>query len=64
MGMVPRQRPGQTKGFRVDDDLTQAFNEIIPVLIICEYSPALDSPDDHMQQRASRIYPRFPWRDQ
>jgi hypothetical protein len=39
MRMLGDQRPGKTKGFRLGDDLTQPFNEIIPVLIICEYSP-------------------------
>jgi hypothetical protein len=34
MGMVGNQRPSETKGFRLGDDITQTFNEIIPVLII------------------------------
>jgi len=38
MGMIGDQRPCKTNGFRLADDLTQAFNEIIPVLIICKYS--------------------------
>jgi hypothetical protein len=46
VGVIGHQRPSITKRFRLADDLTQAFKEIIPVLIICEYTPALDSAYD------------------
>jgi hypothetical protein len=59
--MVRHQRSGETKGFRLDDDLTQPFNEIIPVLIIPEYSPALDSAYDYVMQGAGGINACFAW---
>jgi hypothetical protein len=33
MGMIGDQRPGKARGFHLAEDLTQPFNEIIPVLI-------------------------------
>ena len=53
--VIERQRPGKTKGFRLADDLTQPFNEIIAILIICEYTPALDSAHDYVIQGAESI---------
>jgi hypothetical protein len=34
MGMVGDKRPRKTSGLRLGDDITQTFDEIIPVLII------------------------------
>jgi hypothetical protein len=50
MGMIGEERPSKTKGFRLGDDITQAFNKIIPVLIIGEYPPTLDSTNNNMMQ--------------
>ena len=36
--MIGDQRPSKTKGLRLGDDITLAFNKIIPVLIIGKYS--------------------------
>ena len=42
MGMIRDERRSETKGFRLGDDITQTFNEIIPALIIWEYPPTLN----------------------
>jgi hypothetical protein len=55
------QRPAKTKGFRLADELTQPFNEIIPVLIISENSTALDSGYDYMMQGIESIHACLAW---
>ena len=42
MGVIRDERPSETIGLCLGDDITQAFNKIIPVLIIREYSPLLE----------------------
>jgi len=48
-------------GFRLGDDITQAFNKIIPVLIIGEYPPTLDSTNNNMMQGSGSIDACFAW---
>ncbi len=48
--MIGYQGPAKTEGFRVRNDVTQAFYEIVPVLIIRKYPPALDSSNNNMVQ--------------
>ena len=55
MAMIADERPSKTKGFGLGDDITLAFNEIIPVLIIGEYPAALDSTNDNTMQASGCI---------
>ena len=61
MGMIGDERPSKTKGLRLGDDITQPFNKIIPVLIIGEYPPTLDSTNNNMMQGSGSIDARFAW---
>ncbi|MCU0558486.1 MAG: hypothetical protein MUF67_14435, partial [Desulfobacterales bacterium] len=59
--MVGKQGPGVTLRFALGDDLPQAPQEIVTVLVVAKDLAALDSPRDDMVQRPGRIYPGFPW---
>jgi len=61
MGVIGDERPSKTKGFRLGDDITQAFNKIIPVLIIGEYPPTLNSTNNNMMQGSGSIDACFAW---
>jgi hypothetical protein len=61
MRMIGDERPSKTIGLRPGDDITQAFNKIIPVLIIGEYSPTLDSTNNNMMQGSGSIDACFAW---
>ena len=51
----------ETKGFHLGDNITQPFNKIIPVLIIAEYTSALDSTNNDMMQGSRSIDACFAW---
>ena len=61
MGMIGDQRPGETKGLGLGEDIPQPFNEIIPVQIIWEYPSALDSTNDNMMQGSGSIDTSLAW---
>jgi hypothetical protein len=61
MDMIGNESPPQTKSFRLGDDITQTLNEIIPVLIIWEYTSALDSANHDMIQGTGSIHACDTW---
>ena len=51
-------------GLRLGNRFREPLQKILPIVIGSKNFPALDSPDDHMVQRASHIYSYLPCHDQ
>jgi hypothetical protein len=56
MKMVGNQGPCETLGPGLGDQLAEACDEMLAVLIVPEYLAALDPPGDDVMHRAGRIY--------
>ena len=59
MKMVGNQGPSVTDGCGTFKEGAHSFKEIVPVLIVPEYVPAFDAPQDHMVEGAGSDYARF-----
>jgi hypothetical protein len=61
MCVIGDQRPCETTGLRLDENITKPFKEIIPVLIIGEYPPAFNSTNNYVMQGSGSIDASFSW---
>jgi hypothetical protein len=59
--VVGDQGPGKTARSGFCQYLSQPIQKIIPVGVVLEYLPALDTPDDNMMKRSGCIYSCLPW---
>ena len=59
--MVEHQGPGITKRRGIGQNMTQRLKKPLMVLRIFKYDPALDSPDDNMEQRTQCVYASLEW---
>ena len=59
MDMIGNERPTKANSVGLGDDITQTFDEIIPVLVICKYASTFDSANNDMMKGAGSVYASF-----
>jgi hypothetical protein len=59
--MVRHERPAQTKGLCLGDNVVQPLDKIVPVFVIIEYPLSLNPPNHYMMQSTCCVNSRFPW---
>jgi len=61
MGVVRNQGPRKAGRTGFNQNSTQPFQKVVPVLIVIEYLSTFNTPDNNMMQRSRSVYAGFSW---